>query len=102
MFRRSQVLLQDAARRYNANAPVATPAYLLLRGILCRSSPEYVPLAGFAALREEGQRPGTMRDAYIAIVKAVSVHRGVEQLERTYTRVREALQDKHHLQDVRR
>ena len=43
-----------------------------------------------------------MRDAYIALVKAMSVHRGVEQLERTYTRVREALQDKHHLQEVRR
>ena len=27
-FQRSQVVLQDAARRYNANAPVATPAYL--------------------------------------------------------------------------
>ena len=101
-FQRSQVVLQDAARRYNANAPVATPAYLRLRDILRRSSPEYVPLAGFAALRDEGQHPGTMRDAYIALVKVVSVHRGVEQLERTYTRVREALQDKHHLQEVRR
>ena len=101
-FRRSQVVLQDAARRYNANAPVATQAYLRLRDILRRSSPEDVPLAGFAALRQEGQRPGTIRDAYIALVKAVSVHRGVEQLERTYTRVREALQDKHHLQEVRR
>ena len=30
------------------------------------------------------------------------MHRGVEQLERTYTRVREALHDKHHLQEVRR
>ena len=28
-------------------------------------------LAGFAALREEGQRPDTMRDAYAALVKAV-------------------------------
>ena len=43
-----------------------------------------------------------MRDAYIALVKAVSAHRGVEQLERTYTRVREALHDKHHVQQVRR
>ena len=101
-FRHSQVVLHDAARRYNANAPVATPAYLRLRDILRRSSPEYMPLAGFAALREEGQRPGTMRDAYLALVKAVSVHRGVEQLERTYTRVREVLHDKHHLQEVRR
>ena len=101
-FQRSQVVLQDAARRYNANAPVATPADLRLRDILRRSSPEYVPLAGFAALRDEGQRPGTVRDAYVALVKAVSVHRGVEQLERTYTRVREALHDKHHLQEVRR
>ena len=87
-FQRIQVVLQEVARHYNASALVATPAYLRLRDILCRSSPEYVPLAGFAALREEGQRPETMRDAYIALVKAVSVHRGVEQLERTYTRVR--------------
>ena len=101
-FQRSQVVSQDAARRYNANAPVATPSYLRLRDILRRSSPEYVPLAGFAPLRDEGQRPGTMRDAYIALDKAVSVHRGVEQLKRTYTRVREAVQDKHHLQEVRR
>ena len=95
-------MLQHAARRYYANAPVATPAYLRLRDILRRSSSKYVPLAGFAALREEGQGPETMRDAYIVLVQAVSVHRGVEQLERTYTRVREALQDKHHLQEVRR
>ena len=95
------MVLQDAARRYNANAPVATPAYLRLRDILPRSSSEYIPLAGFAALRDEGQRPETMRDAYIALVKPVSVHRGVEQLQRTYMRVREALQHKHHLQDVR-
>ena len=101
-FQRSQVVLHDAARRYNANAPVATPAYLWPRDILRRSSSEYVPLAGFAALREEGRRLETMRDAYTALVKAVSVHRGVEQLERTYTRVREAPHDKHHLQEVRR
>ena len=100
-FQRSHVVLQEAARRYNASAPVATPAYLRLRDILRRSSPEYVSLAGLAALREEGQWPQTMRDVYIAFVKAVSVHRGVEQLERTYTRVREALQDKHHLREVR-
>ena len=101
-FRHSQVVLQDAARRYNANAPVATPAYLRLRDIL-RAPPRSMYL--WQVLRpfgEEGHRPGTMRDAYIALVKAVSVHRGVEQLQRTYTRVREALQDKHHLQEVRR
>ena len=51
-FQRSQVVLQEAAHRYNASAPVATPGYLRLRDILRRSSPE--SLAGFAALREEG------------------------------------------------
>ena len=36
------------------------------------------------------------------LVKCLSVHRGVEQLERTYTMVREALHDKYHLQEARR
>ena len=31
-FQRSQVVLQDAIRRYNANAPVATPAYFCAPG----------------------------------------------------------------------
>ena len=90
-FARCQGVLRDA-----------TPAYMYLKGILRRSSLEYVPLAGFAALREEGQRPTTMRDAYASLVRLVSMYRGVEQIERAYTRVPEVLQYRHHMQEARK
>ena len=57
---------------------------------------------GVSALREGGQRPETMHEAYFALVKLVSLHEGVEQLEHTYTWVREVHQDKHHPQEARR
>ena len=78
---------------------MATPRCLLLGDILRHSSPKYIPLVRFVKVRDEGQRPETMHDAYVVLVKLVSRHRRVEQLERTYTYVHEALQDKRHLQE---
>ena len=89
---RAQSMLREAALRYYCESPPHTPEYLRLRSLLARSSSEYVPLVAFDLLRQRGVCPLTMREAYVELVKLVCAHKGVEQLERQYQRVRQVLQ----------